>query len=213
VSAWRPLSEGAPLLAGCAVVTALGAHYFPPAALLGVAGAGAIAFAFRDPERDVVPRPDVALSPADGRVLHIATVRDDFWNVEMLEIGVFLALWNVHVQRAPLDGTVVAQRRKPGGYAPAMTPEATHGNHQLATYLETAAGPCTVTQISGLVARRLVSWTAEGATLRQGERFGMIKFGSQVTLRLPSTATPLVEVGQQVRAGLTPLARVGTVAG
>jgi phosphatidylserine decarboxylase len=126
----------------------------------------------------------------------------------MLEVGIFLALWNVHVQRAPLAGRVVAQRRRPGGYKPAMTAAATHGNNQLATYIETSAGPCTVTQISGIAARRIVTWVEEGAYLQQGDRLGMIKFGSQVTLRVPRSATVLVEVGQQVRAGLTPLFRL-----
>ncbi|MFN8638752.1 MAG: phosphatidylserine decarboxylase [Dehalococcoidia bacterium] len=167
-----------------------------------------MAFAFRDPEREVIPLQDVALAPADGRVLHIATVYDDFWETELLEVGIFLALWNVHVQRAPLDGRVVAQRRQAGGYAPAMTAEATHGNNQLATYLRTPVGPCTVTQISGILARRIVVWAGEGDELAQGERLGMIKFGSQVTLRVPTSAELLVEVGQQVRAGLTPMMRL-----
>ncbi|MCC6237411.1 MAG: phosphatidylserine decarboxylase [Dehalococcoidia bacterium] len=179
-----------------------------PAALLGLAAFAGVAFAFRDPERDVVHQPDVALAPGDGRVLHVATVYDEFWETELLEVGIFLALWNVHVQRAPLDGRVVAQRRKAGGYRPAMTAAATHGNNQLATYLRTPAGPCTVTQISGIAARRIVSWIGEGEELAQGERMGMIKFGSQVTLRVPSSSRLLVDVGDQVRAGITPLARL-----
>jgi phosphatidylserine decarboxylase len=204
---WRPLTEGAPLLLGCAAVTALAARVYPPLALLGVAGTAAVAAAFRDPERTIEADPRVALAPADGRVLHVSTEHDDYWNADLLEVGIFLALWNVHVQRAPIEGTVVAQRRKPGGYKPAMTAAATHGNNQLATYIETAAGPCTVTQISGIAARRIVTWVEPGTHLQQGERLGMIKFGSQVTLRVPPTATLLVEVGQPVRAGITPLVR------
>lgn len=193
---------------GCAAASLLGFRLARPAALLGLAGAAGVAFAFRDPERDVTPQPDLALAPADGRVLHVARVYDDFWETELLEVGIFLALWNVHVQRAPLEGRVVSQRRKAGGYKPAMTAAATHGNNQLATYLRTAAGPCTVTQISGIAARRIVTWVGEGEHVAQGDRVGMIKFGSQVTLRVPSSAHLLVEVGEQVRGGLTPIARL-----
>ncbi len=205
---WRPLTEGAPLLLGCAAVSIAGFALYRPAALLGVAGAAGIAFAFRDPERTVVPRADVALAPADGRVLHVGAVYDDFWQTDMLEVGIFLALWNVHVQRAAIEGQVVAQRRKAGGYKPAMTAAATHGNNQMSTYFETAAGPSTITQISGILARRIVTWVGEGDRVAQGDRLGMIKFGSQVTLRVPADATPLVRVGEQVRGGITPMARL-----
>lgn len=123
-------------------------------------------------------------------------------------MGIFLALWDVHIQRAPIDGTIVDQRRKTGGYKPAMTAAATHGNNQLVTCLETSAGPCTVTQISGIAARRIVTWAHAGTNLQQGDRLGMIKFGSQVTLRVPASATVLVEVGQHVRGGITPLVRL-----
>jgi phosphatidylserine decarboxylase len=207
---WRALAEGWGLLLACGLAVLLGARLSRPVALFGLLGAAGVAFAFRDPERAIVAREDVVLSPADGRVLHVARVHDDYWGAEMVEVGVFLALWNVHVQRAPLEGRIVAQRHRAGGYRPAMTATATHGNNQVATYFETAAGPCTVTQISGLLARRIVTWAAEGDRLAQGERLGMIKFGSQVTVRLPLGAEVLVKVGQQVRAGLTPLARLAS---
>lgn len=205
---WRPISEGSAILAPLALAGVAALRWFPPAAPVAFLAAGAVAFAFRDPERDVVATPGVALAPADGRVMHLGPVFDEYWGIEMLEVGVFLALWDVHVQRSPLDGEIVAQRRKAGGYRPAMTSAATHGNNQLATYLRTPSGPCTVTQISGLIARRILTWAGEGDRLAQGERLGMIKFGSQVTLRVPSNATPLVQVGDGVRGGLTPLFRL-----
>ena len=148
------------------------------------------------------------LSPADGHILRVATEFDDHWQTDMTEIAIFLALQDVHVQRWPLDGQVVGQVRKAGGYKPAMTEAARHGNNQLATYLETSVGPCTVTQISGLVARRIVTWANRGDIARQGERMGMIKFGSQVTMRLPTSAHVLVEAGERVTAGVTVLAEL-----
>ena len=133
---------------------------------------------------------------------------DEYWQTEMTEIAIFLALQNVHVQRVPLTGMVVDQRRKAGGYRPAMTEATTHGNNQLATYLLTDIGPCTVTQISGLVARRIVTWRQTGDHMEQGERLGMIKFGSQVTLRLPISARVLVAKGDHVIGGVTVIAEV-----
>lgn len=168
-------------------------------------GAG-IALFFRDPEREVHPRADAALSPADGRVLRVSTEPDEYWQQDMTEIAIFLGLQDVHVQRVPLGGDVVAQRRKAGGYKPAMTEAATHGNNQFATYLQTEVGPCTVTQISGLVARRIVTWPEVGDRVAQGDRLGMIKFGSQVTLRLPTSARVRVQAGDRVTGGITVMA-------
>ncbi len=205
---WRPLTEGAWILGPLLGFAAVSAFAVPPAALGALALAGLVTFAFRDPERAVREDSGVALSPADGRVLRVGRVFDEHWQCEMVEVAIFLALWNVHVQRAPLDGRVVAQRRRAGGYRPAMTAAATHGNNQLATYLRTPAGPCTVTQISGIAARRIVTWVGEGEGVAQGDRVGMIKFGSQVTLRVPSSSHLLVDVGDQVRAGVTPIARL-----
>ena len=182
------------------------ARTFPPATPLAVLAVGALVLAFRDPERAVTRRPTIALAPADGRVIHVDRVWDAYWQSHLVEIAVFLALWDVHVQRIPLDGEVVAQERRAGAYRPAMSRLATHGNNQLATYVRTAAGPCVVTQISGLLARRIVTWAPPGTRLSQGERLGMIKFGSQVTVRLPATASVLVGVGDHVRAGVTPVA-------
>ena len=180
----------------------------PPATPLVLLAVGATALTFRDPERAIDRRPDVALAPADGRVLHVGRVWDAYWQTELIEIAIFLALWDVHVQRSPLDGELVALHRRAGGYRPAMSRAATHGNNQLASYLRSAAGPCVVTQISGLIARRIVSWAAPGTRLSQGDRLGMILFGSQTTLRLPTTTTLLVRVGDRVRAGVTPVARL-----
>lgn len=205
---WRPVTEGRPVLLPLIALGLTAVLLFPPAVPLVLLVACATALTFRDPERAVVRRPDVALAPADGRVIHIDRVWDVYWQAELVEVGIFLALWDVHVQRSPLDGEVVARHRRAGDYRSAMSRAATHGNNQLATYLHTAAGPCVVTQISGLLARRIVSWVLPRTRLAQGERLGMIRFGSQVTLRLPATATVLVHVGNHVRAGLTPVAEL-----
>lgn len=203
---WRPLSEGWGLLLPLAAAGLLTLRRSPRLAALTMLATGAVAATLRDPERPITPDPIAALAPADGTVIHVHQVEDPYFGTPMHEIGIFLALWDVHVQRSPLGGRVLHQRRHPGGFGPAMTRRATQANNQLATYLETEHGPCVVTQISGLVARRIVCWATPGDHLAQGQRLGLIKLSSQVTLRLPSTATPLVRVGQHVTAGLTPVA-------
>ncbi len=200
------MSEGRAILLPLAAAGVVAAALIPAFAPVPVLAAGIVALAFRDPERAIEPRDDAALSPADGRVMRVGRAFDDYWQMEMTEIAIFLALTNVHVQRLPLDGDVVAQRRKAGGYRPAMTDAATHGNNQLATYLQTASGPCTVTQISGILARRIVTWSHVGDHVAQGDRLGMIKFGSQVTLRLPVSARVLVKAGDHVVGGRTVMA-------
>ena len=175
---------------------------------LPLIAAGVLALAFRDPERDIQQRADAVLAPADGRVLRVGVEFDEHWQTEMTEIAIFLALQDVHVQRIPITGEVVAQRRKAGGYKPAMTEAATHGNNQLATYLQTDLGPCTVTQISGLLARRIVTWPVVGDHVEQGDRLGMIKFGSQVTLRLPTSMRVLVKAKDRVVGGITVMASI-----
>lgn len=203
---WRPFTEGGALLLPLAAASLAAARFAPLLAPIPLVLGGAIALAFRDPERTIEQRADAALSPADGRVLRVAREFDDYWQTEMTEIAIFLALQDVHIQRIPITGEVVAQRRKAGGYKPAMTEAARHGNNQLATYLQTAVGPCTVTQISGLVARRIVTWSQPGEHVEQGDRLGMIKFGSQVTLRVPTSANVLVYAGDRVTGGVTVMA-------
>lgn len=205
---WRPLTEGLPVLLPLTIAGLAVARAYPMTLPASAMAIGGVAFAFRDPERTIERQPDTAYAPADGRVMRVQHVYDDYWQTEMIEVGVFLALWDVHVQRFPLDGRIEAQRRRAGGYWPAMWDMAVHRNNQLATYLSTPAGPCTVTQISGVLARRIVTWERAGAEVAQGQRLGMIKFGSQVTLRLPAASNVLVDVGEHVTAGRTAMATV-----
>jgi phosphatidylserine decarboxylase len=138
----------------------------------------------------------------------VHSVWDTFWEQELLEIVTYLSLVNVHVQRAPLDGVVVAKRWRPGAFHSAAGSRAETENHELATYIRTPHGPCVVKQRAGLVARRIVSWVADGDDVQAGDRIGMIKFGSQTTVCLPATFEPLVQAGSLVKAGLTPVARL-----
>ncbi len=205
---WRPVTEGWWLILPVAAAGLVLLRRVPRLALLALGAAAGLALFYRDPERRVRAHPALALAPADGRVIHVDRVYDPFWDTELIEVAIFLSIFDVHIQRSPVDGIVLAQQCRTGGYHPAMTRQATHSNNQVATHIETAAGPCTVTQISGLAARRIVTWKGPDDRIAQGERLGMIKFGSQVTLRLPLSATTLVKPGDRVFAGITPVARV-----
>jgi phosphatidylserine decarboxylase len=155
---------------------------------------------FRDPER--TPG-DGIVSAADGRIREV--VREgDLWRV-----SVFMNVTDVHVNRLPLDATVEAVGDAGHGFRPAYRPDANH-NVQRSYRLSTAVGPVEVVQITGVVARRLVTFVRAGWSGRKGERFGMIVLGSRVDVLWPALrAQPVVKVGDRVRAGQTTIAREG----
>jgi len=172
-------------------------------AALGIVCA-AIGWALRDPNRPIVPGSSW-LAPADGRVVSVAAVEDP-WIGAAWEIAIFLALWNVHVQRIPYAARIARIEAVAGGFRPAFLAGAATNNRQILSY-ETEHGRAVLGLMSGIVARRIVLWVSAGDQLPRGERIGMIKFGSRVTLRVPRAFTPLVRPGDAVRAGLTPIAR------
>ncbi|HTW54901.1 MAG TPA: phosphatidylserine decarboxylase [Thermoplasmata archaeon] len=189
-----------------AVLLALGVARRVPLAdvVLGVGGlllgvAAFLAVFFRDPER---PVGGGIVAPADGRVRAVTV------DGGQLLISTFMNVTNVHVNRAPLDGTVRAMERAGAGFRAAFRPDADR-NVRLRYTLDTAIGPVDVVQITGVVARRLVPFVAPGGALRKGERFGMIVLGSRVDLLLPADrARACVAVGAAVRAGTTTVAEV-----
>ena len=170
--------------------------------------AAAIAIFFRDPPRHVVPDANVAYAAADGRVLSIEHVVDErFGGEEWLRIAVFLSLANVHINRSPVAGKILRVIRESGGFAPADSADAEH-NSAVYTLIEGAHGDCIVAQRSGLVARRIVTWSNPGELLAQGDRYGLIRFGSRTDVYLPARAFAAnVAPGDTVRAGETVIAR------
>lgn len=174
-----------------------------PLLLLGLA----VMLFFRDFPRNVRPDANVILAPADGRVIEVAMLDETpHYEGRALYIAVFMSVFNVHVNRAPCDGTVTDVRYAPGRHKNAITAEAGRTNESNALFLATAAGPVAVRQISGAVARRIVCRAEPGTRLKQGEKFGMIKFGSRVELYLPPDLLPKVAVGEKTRAGVTTMA-------
>lgn len=211
MSAWyRPLTQGWKVLLPTTLASLMAMRRYPRLGGALMALNALVALTFRDPDRSIQVDSRLALAPADGRVMRVETVWDDYWQQEMREVAIFLAIWDVHVQRVPLDGEVVNQRRKTGSNRPAMTRSAASLNNQILTCIDTPRGPMTVNQITGIVARRLINWTPVGSHVSQGQRLGMIVLGSQVTLRVSRDARILVIPGDIARAGVTPLARFET---
>jgi phosphatidylserine decarboxylase len=176
------------------------------AALLAAA-AGVAAF-FRNPERDVPGGEGDVVAPADGRVIEVGEVEEADGR-KGLRIGIFLSIFDVHVNRAPVAGRVVAVERSSGGFLAAFRPEAPLHNVRLDMLLETAAGErVRVVQITGLVARRIVCQPRVGEWLRRGVRYGLIRFGSRTDVVLPAGSRACVVVGGRVRGGSTLIARL-----
>jgi phosphatidylserine decarboxylase len=168
---------------------------------------------FRDPHRRCPADTNLLLAPADGQITDIETVEEeDFIGASALRIGIFLSIFNTHINRAPCNVKVERITYKKGKYKNAMNPQAGRVNESNDLGLIRTDSPrdrLIVRQISGAIARRIVCGRAEGQELTGGEQFGMIKFGSRTELYVPirENAKCLVDVGDKVKAGLTPLVR------
>ena len=159
---------------------------------------------FRDPERTPPADPSAIVSPADGRVVQIA--EETFAGRHVRRISIFMSPVDVHVNRAPVAGTVCEVVYQKGRFGIASSERASAENEQNVFTLESAAGPVVVRQIAGLLARRIVFWKRVGDSLQRGERVGLIKFGSRVDVLLEVAVDLRVKTGDRVRAGSTVLA-------
>ena len=168
---------------------------------------------FRDPERVVPKDKNILLAPADGKVTDIEIVdEDDFIGGRALRIGVFLSIFNAHINRAPCNVKIEKISYKKGKYKNAMNPDSGRVNESNDLSLVRTDSPndrLIVRQISGAIARRIVCQAGEGQELSCGEKFGMIKFGSRTELYVPAREDVkcLTKVGDKVKAGLSPLIR------
>ncbi|MYH52484.1 MAG: phosphatidylserine decarboxylase family protein [Gemmatimonadetes bacterium] len=168
-----------------------------------------VAYFFRDPERHIPQDPLLVVSPADGKVMSVGPVADEhFMGETATRVTIFLNIFNVHVQRAPLGGRVAHYDYRPGTFVAAWREEASRENERASLGIETDAGPLLVRQIAGLVARRIATYPREGDTVERGDRIGLIRFGSRVDLFLPPDWPVTVRPGDKVRGGETPVARV-----
>lgn len=160
---------------------------------------------FRDPERVIPAEPGAIVSPGDGRVV-VVTDEEDAGRPGK-RISIFLAVWNVHVNRAPAAGVITRMEYRPGKFLAAMRERASMENEQNVFTLSTDAGEMVFKQIAGLIARRVVSWKQEGERVARGERIGLVRFGSRVDVWVPKDAEILVRVGENVKGGSSVLAQ------
>lgn len=162
---------------------------------------------FRDPPREIPQHPDAILSPADGRVIVIAKAYDPYANRSALKISVFMNIFNVHSNRAPIDGKIKNIEYFSGKFINANIDKASLNNERNALALLAKNGQIvTCVQIAGLIARRILCYVKIGDILSRGQRYGFIRFGSRVDVYLPLTVTPRVSIGDKVFATTTVLA-------
>jgi phosphatidylserine decarboxylase len=160
---------------------------------------------FRDPERVIPAEADAIVAPADGRV--VVVTDEDHDGRPGKRISIFLAIWNVHVNRSPAAGAITKMNYCPGKFAAAMRECASSENEQNVIALSTPAGEIMFKQIAGLIARRVVCWKKVGDVLQRGERIGLVRFGSRADLWIPRDSEILVKVGDHVKGGSSVLAR------
>ncbi|MBE1425744.1 phosphatidylserine decarboxylase [Desulfomicrobium macestii] len=163
---------------------------------------------FRDPERVVPQEPGVAVSPADGKVIKVETMRDPMTGEDRTAVCVFMNVFNVHVNRMPVAGRIARISYFGGKFLNASFDKASTDNERNSLLIEDGDGRSwTMVQIAGLIARRIICWGEEADSLGRGQRFGLIKFGSRVDLYLPAEYEPTVRIGDKVFAGQSILAR------
>ena len=202
---------GWPFIAAFAVVALL---LFTQSALLGALGllaTGWCVYFFRDPDRLTPVGEGLIVSAADGIVTAVAPALPPpglgLPEAPLVRVSVFLSVFDVHVNRLPVDGTVTAVVYRPGRFLNAALDKASEDNERNAVRIDTDDGAAVaVVQIAGLIARRISCWVGEGQRRRCGERFGLIRFGSRVDVYLPEGATPLVAPGQRCIGGETVIA-------
>ncbi|MFP3948218.1 MAG: phosphatidylserine decarboxylase family protein [Longimicrobiales bacterium] len=168
-----------------------------------------VAFFFRDPPRAVPADAGAVLAPAHGRVIEIVEVDEpEFFQGRCRRISIFLSVFDVHVQTAPVSGPVAHRTYHPGGYAVAWHPKASEENERAGLGIETVSGKVLVRQIAGLVARRIVTDFEVGDQVTRGHRIGIIRFGSRVDTFIPLEWPVTCSVGDRTRSGETIIARV-----
>ena len=202
---------GWPFIAIFAVLGMLMAWYYQPLAFVGLVLTLWCVYFFRDPHRYTPTRSGLVISPADGVVQMI----DEAAPPEELGMGpetrtriaVFMNVFNVHVNRVPIDGEITKIAYRPGKFLNASLDKASDYNERMSLKVTTDDGAdVAFVQIAGLVARRILCWTSVGDKMQAGQRFGMIRFGSRVDIYLPKDIQPLVVLGQTAVAGETVIA-------
>ena len=164
---------------------------------------------FRDPDRATPADPNLIVAAADGTVTDITEVdENEILKKRLRRIGIFLSIFDVHTNRAPIDGRIIYRQHREGLCLDARRPECSEKNESMTWAFENSRVTIVVRQLTGAIARRIVAWSQIGDELKKGDRFGMIRFGSRTEVYLPLAATVLVKMGDHVSGGLTIIARL-----
>jgi len=185
------------LIAGISVGTVALLTGFPWLASAALVLSGFVAFFFRDPIRAIPQEPGIFVAPADGRVTEVRPLGPSGGT----RISIFLSLFDVHINRSPMAGRIERVEYRKGRFLPANLSRACLENERNDITLATRLGPVRVSQIAGVLARRIVFWKREGDEVATGERIGLIQFGSRLVVDLPPGVSPEVAVGARVRGG------------
>ncbi|HXF05214.1 MAG TPA: phosphatidylserine decarboxylase family protein [Blastocatellia bacterium] len=195
------------LLAGVGLTSLFYALDFPWIALVFLLGTGFVAWFFRDPERPIPADEAAIVSPADGKVVRIASLDPSNPRAGRI-LSIFLSPLDVHVNRSPIAGRITDVQHHPGSFRPAMKDEASVVNEQTVITISGEKTEVIVKQIAGILARRIVCWKRVGETVQKGERIGLIKFGSRADVILSPDTEIVVRPGDRVRAGSSIIARI-----
>ena len=165
-----------------------------------------VAYFFRDPERTGQRGPSLVISPADGKLIMITEVDEpSFMKARAIRLSIFMNVFNVHVNRYPVDGTVKYVHYNKGKFFNAAAEKSSLENEQMSVGIDTGRYTLLVRQIAGLIARRIVTYSKPDEKVRQGERMGIIRFGSRVDVFLPIGSTVRAKLGDVTTAGVTVL--------
>jgi phosphatidylserine decarboxylase len=166
-------------------------------------------FFFRDPERNVTAGNDVIISPADGKIIDIRVVNENkYIHARVNMISIFMSIFNVHVNRIPVNGSIEYLEHQDGIYKAAFRDKSSEMNEQSITGIRTTQTKILVKQIAGFIARRIVNNLKVGDKVKSGERFGMIKYGSRLDVFIPLSSEINVHLNEKVKAGETILAKL-----
>ncbi len=205
--------EGYRFISVFAFVTLALAFVWQPLFWIGLILTIWCALFFRDPQRVVPISDDLIISPADGVIssigLFVPPTELEMGDEPRMRITVFMNVFNCHVNRAPVRGKLLVSKHRPGKFLSADLDKASDENERHSLLIDGPHGPVGAVQIAGLVARRILCWSDKGDTIGQGERFGLIRFGSRVDVFIPEGATPRVALGQTMIAGESILAAHG----
>lgn len=164
---------------------------------------------FRDPARVAPSDPDAVLAAADGTVADIVEIEEpEVVHASQKRVGIFLSVFDVHTNRAPVEGRIIYKKAHAGLCLDARHADCTTKNRAMTWAFQNARGTFVVRQLTGMIARRIVGWSQVGDELKKGEHFGMIRFGSRTEVYLPLDAEVLVKVGDRVVGGTTVIARL-----